>query len=51
MCQKSMGAIGSIIDLFAAEAVSGKAWFLYFFVFKPSQLKHIFLSLHITLWF
>ncbi len=26
-----MGAIGSIIDLFAAEAVSGMDWFLYFF--------------------
>ncbi len=26
-----MGALGSIIDLFAVEAASGMAWFLYFF--------------------
>ncbi len=31
MCQKGMGALGSIIYLFAAEAASGMAWFLYFF--------------------
>ncbi len=28
MRQKGMGALGSIIDLFAAEAASGMAWFL-----------------------
>ncbi len=28
MCQKGMGTLGSIIDLFAAEAASGMAWFL-----------------------
>ncbi len=32
MCQKGMGAFGSIIDLFAAEAASGMAWFLYLFL-------------------
>ncbi len=32
MCQKGMGAFGSIIDLFAAEAASGMAWFLYFYL-------------------
>ncbi len=31
LLQNGMGAIGSIIDLFAAEAVSGMDWFLYFF--------------------
>ncbi len=32
MCQKAMGARGSIIDLFAAETASGMAWFLNSFV-------------------
>ncbi len=41
MCQKGLGALGSIIDLFAAEAMSGKAWFLYYYFFKLSQLRHI----------
>ncbi len=27
-----MGALGSITDLFAAEAASGVAWFLYLFI-------------------
>ncbi len=41
MCEKGMGAIGSIIDLFAAEAASG-----FSINFLRLQIKHIF---HITL--
>ncbi len=28
-----MGALGSVTDLYAAEAESGMAWFLYLFIF------------------
>ncbi len=46
-----MGALGSIIDLYAAEAESGMAWFLYLFIFLIVTIKtHIpFPSHHILI--
>ncbi len=42
MCQKGMGTLGSIIDLFAAEAASGTAWFLSLKEKQLWQLKLLY---------